>query len=164
MADTKTIKGLPFLIGNTIYQEQILFVGNQNSTNTVVLIEDIWEDLITGPSTAKTNGKGYFYWEFDITNPEDDTLTTKIKLECPRPYEEVYEDLDSGNTEYAEYWAEKMKAAKENYEYKAAVQKKEIVFEGSQYVDYNTGEVVHVDKTKVTNNDLADVQNLLSLF
>ena len=87
-----------------------------------------------------------------------------IKFECPRPYEEVLDDLEASETDYGKFWAERMKVAVENYEYKAAIQRKEIIFEGSSYVDYNTGDVVEVEQTKVTNNDLADVQNLLSLF
>ena len=164
MSESRIIKAQPYLLGNTLYQDQILVTTTGTTQNTIALIEDIWTDLITGPSTAKTNGKGYFYWEVQMTDIEDDTVQQTIKFECPRPYEEVFEDLENSDTEYGKYWADKMKTAIENYEYKIAIQKKEIVFEGSNYVDYNTGDVVEVEKTKVTNNDLADVQNLLSLF
>jgi hypothetical protein len=52
----------------------------------------------------------------------------------------------------------------ENYEYEAAIQKKEIVFPGTQYVDFNTGELVEVAETKISNTDIGDITNLISMF
>ena len=91
MADTKTIKGQPYLQGKTLYQEQILMSpGVVSTSQTIVLIADIWKDLIEGPTTAKTNNKGYFYWEVTMTDPENDDVELTIKFECPRPISTVF--------------------------------------------------------------------------
>lgn len=166
MSDVKTIKGLPYIQGGTLYQEQILVSPQVMSTSqTIALISDIWADLIDGPSQCKTNGKGYFYWEVEVTDSENDDVELTIKFECPKPYgEELFERLKSSETEYGKYWANKLKTATENYEYKAAIQKKEIVFPGTQYVDPNTGDLVNVEETRVSNTDIGDITNLISMF
>lgn len=165
MSDSKTIKGQPYLLGKTLYQEQILLSpGIASTSQTIALINDIWEDLITGPGTFKTNGRGYFYWEVQMTDMENDEAEVTIKFECPRPIPIEYSKLEESDTEYGKYWAEKLKTAVDNYEYEAAIQQKEIVFPGTQYVDSNTGELINVEETRVANTDVGDITNLLSLF
>ena len=57
-----------------------------------------------------------------------------------------------------------MKEAVSNYETRAAIQKKEIIFPGTEYVDPGTGELVKVSETRVKNTDVSDITNLLNLF
>lgn len=167
MSESKTIKGNAWINKDTLYQEQILVIpGKDCITNVVVLIENIWDDLLSDSGTYKTNGKGYFYWEYEMTDTENDDIDVTIKLECPRPKEGILKEPynpDSETGKYAKYWAGKYKTAQENYEDKAAIQRKEITFQGSNYVNQN-GEIVEVEEQKVKNNDIGDITNLLSLF
>lgn len=164
MSESKVLKGQAYIMGSTLYQEQILVTpGAVSETQTEVLIEDIWEDLIDGPGTSKNNGSGYFYWEVEQTDTMDDNITLTIKFECPRPIYNVYDRLKESTTDYGKYWAEKLKTATENYEYKAAIQKKEIIFPGTSYID-QTGNVVEIEEQRVENTDLGDITNLLSMF
>ena len=165
MSESKTIKGQPYILGNILYQEQILVSpGVVSTSQTIALIEDIWTDLIDGPGTFKTNGKGYFYWEVQMTDPENDDAEVTIKFECPKPGPLEFPKLKDSETEYGIYWADKLKTATENYEYHSTIQKKEIVFPGTQYVDPNTGELVEVAETRIDNTDIGDITNLISLF
>ena len=165
MSDSKTIKGQPYILKDTLYQEQILMSpGVVSTSQTIALINNIWEDLITGPSTAKTNGRGYFFWEVQMTDPENDDVELTIKFECPKPTPIVFDRLKNSDTDYGKYWAERLKTAIDNYEYEAAIQQKEIVFPGTQYVDSNTGELVEVEETRIANTDIGDITNLISLF
>ena len=166
--ESKTIKGQAWIQGNSLVQDQILITtGGQTSENVIVLIENIWDDLKSDSGTYKTNDKGYFYWEYEMTDSEDDDVTVTVKIECPKPKEGLFTepyDPDSYNGKYAKYWVEKFKTAAENYEYKAAIQKKEIVFPGTEYVNPNDGSLVTVKEMKVKNTDIGDITNLLNLF
>lgn len=165
--DSKTIKGEVWIQGSSLVQEQILLVpGSASSTNVISLIDDIWADLETGGGTYKTNGKGYFWWEVKMTDTETEDSEVTVKFECPKPKEGLFSepyDPDKADGEYAKYWVGRLKTATENYEYKAAIQKKEVVFPGTSYVNQN-GELVEVKETKVGNSDIGDITNLLNMF
>lgn len=166
MSETRTIKGQAWIQENKLVQEQILLMPNKpDSSNVIALIEDIWEDL-KGVGTYKTNGKGYFYWEYTMTDTEDDSVEVTVKFECPKPKEGLFSepyDPDKQTGEYSKYWVNRLRVAKENYEYKATIQKKEVIFPGTEYVNSN-GELVKVEATKFTNNDIGDITNLLNMF
>lgn len=166
MAD-KIIKGQAWIYENSLVQDQTLITTNGTSENTVVLIENIWDDLTKASGNQyKTNNKGYFYWEVDMTSMEDDDVEVKVNVECPKPkpglFQEPY-DPDSVDSSYAKYWVGKMKTAQENYDNEYAIQRKEVVFTGSTYLD-QTGEAVVLDDYTFINSDLGDISNLLSLF
>ena len=165
--DSKIIKGQAWIQGDSLVQEQILIVPNSAATrNVVVLIDNIWEDLTSDEGTYKYNGKNYFYWEYKMTDTEDDDSEITIKFECPRPksglFTEPY-DPEKVNGKYSKYWVSKLEQATNNFEYKAAIQKKEIVFPGTSYVNQE-GELVKVEETRICNNDLGDISNLLGFF
>lgn len=171
---TKTIKGQAWLEGDALMQEQILIVsGSQDSSyNTVALIEDVWEDLMSDDGTYKCNGKkDYFYWEVEMTDSENEDNTITVKFECPKPKEELFIDEDTGELidegdiegDYAEYWYAKIKQAKENFEKSATIQREEVTFPGTQYVGQD-GTTITLDDYEYRNNDFGDISNLLNLF
>ena len=153
---------------SSLVQDQVMDVpGVDCFSNVVCLIDDIWEDLTSAAGLYKSNGDGYFYWEYQQNAMDDPEVEITIKYECPQPKEGLFEppfDPDAVEGEYSKYWVAKMKKATENYEYKMAVQKKEIVFPKHEYLEWSTGQIKTVDETKVVNNDLADIENLLNLY
>lgn len=167
--NSKTIKGQAWISPEgQLLQDQVLILENGTTcNNTVALIADIWEDLLSENSTVKSNGKGYFYWDVKMTDFEDDSREVSVFIEAPRPKEGLFEeplDEDDYASEWAKYWVARIKRAQENANNKMTVQKKEITFAGTQYVDYSTGETVTVNETKYTNSDIGDISNLLSMF
>lgn len=168
MDEVKTIKGQAWIYGNSLVQDQIMVIpGVDSVSNVVCLIEDIWEDLTSATGTYKTNGKGYFYWEYKQTFLENPDLEVTVFYECPMPKEGLFEepyDPESAASEYSKYWLGKFKTAAENYEEKYAIQKKVIVFPGTEYMEGNTGTYHKVEETVVKNNDLGDIENLLNLY
>lgn len=168
MADFKTIKGQAWIDGKSLVQEQIMIIpGRSAVTNTIVLVQDIWEDLTSASGTYKSNEKkNYFYWEYKVTDSENDEVELDIKFECPRPkagiFKEPY-DPDSVEGDYAKYWVSKMKEASENYEKSYAIQRKEILLKGTEYMDTD-GNYVTIDDSVESNTNLGDIMNLLNLF
>lgn len=167
MSKSKIIKGQAFIIENALVQEQILLTpGQASTTNIVELIKNIWDDLKTKGTYKSNKKKNYFYWEYEMTDTENEDSVIKVKMECPQPKEGLFEepyDPETVEGDYAKYWVKKLKESTENYEYKAAIQKKEIVFPGTRYVNQE-GEVVEVEGTKISNTDIGDITNLLGLF
>lgn len=177
--DSKVIKGQAWVIDNQLVQDQIvMYPGGRSTSNIVVLIPDIWKDLqapmlnagngedpmsMPGDGKYRTNKKGYFYWEVEMTDIGDDDLTVKVFIECPKPREEDYDKLGEYSGEWAEYWAERYNTALKNAEDKMVIQKKEVVFPGSQYLDQN-GDWVEVKEKRETNYELGSIANLLSMF
>lgn len=161
---SKIIKGQAFIIGDALVQEQILITpGQASSTNVVELIKNIWDDLKTEGTYKSNRKKDYFYWEYEMNDTENEDTVLKIKFECPSPKEGLFKepyDPETAEGDYAKYWLTKLKESTENYEYKAAIQKKEIVFPGTRYVN-QSGEVVEVKESKITNTDIGDITNLL---
>lgn len=187
MSDTKTILGQPWINKDggkdRLVQEQITFtVGAKDATTeTIVLIEDIWDNLTgedSGEYQYKSNGKGYFYWEIDMTDMENDDATVKVKIECPKPKEGLFMDYQTGelvedseinggdledDSIYSVYWFKKFKQAKENADKYLAIQRKEVTFTGTTYVSQD-GSSITTDDIVYKNSDLGDITNLLSLF
>ena len=66
--NSKTIKGQAWISPEgQLLQDQVLILENgATCNNTVALIADIWEDLLSKNSTVKSNGKGYFYWDLRL--------------------------------------------------------------------------------------------------
>ena len=166
MSESRIVKGQAWIQGDKLVQEQILITpGSVSSTNVVALIENIWEDLI-GTGTYKTNGRGYFYWEYKMTDTEDDNVEMVVKFECPKPKEGLFQepyDTSKCSGEYSKYWVGRLKTAVDNFELKSTVQRKEVIFPGTTYVD-SKGDVVELEDTKFSNNDLGDITNLLNIF
>jgi hypothetical protein len=164
----KIIKGQAWISGDSLVQDQILLTDTgKSSENTVELIANIWDDLTKASGNEyKTNNKGYFFWEVEMTSMEDDNVTVKVNIECPKPkpglFQEPY-DPDSVDSSYAKYWVAKMKTAQENYENEYAIQRKEVVFNGCTYQDQEGHDVELPDYT-FNNSDIGDITNLLSLF
>ena len=150
----------------SLVQEQTLIAPGQGAANnTVELIGDVVGDL-KSEGTYKYNGKNYFYWEYKMTDSENDDVNTTIKYECPQPSyfgDDFFTEEDTIDTvkgEYSKYWINKINTAKDNFEYKAAIQKKEIVFPGTSYVNQK-GELVEVKEIRNANTELGDITNLL---
>lgn len=166
MSESRIVKGQAWIQGDKLVQEQILITpGSVSLTNVVALIENIWEDLI-GTGTYKTNGRGYFYWEYKMTDTEDDNVEMVVKFECPKPKEGLFQepyDPSKCSGEYSKYWVGRLKTAVDNFELKSTVQRKEVIFPGTTYVD-SKGDVVELEDTKFSNNDLGDITNLLNIF
>lgn len=166
---TKTIYGQCWIQDNSaLVQDQILILPNgQMCENVVCLIENIWDDLMSNPGKWKTNGKGYFYWPVTMTDVGDDDLQNEIYFECPRPDLTIFPDpessLEKEESEWSKYWLEKMVAARENYEKAYAIQRKEVVLKGTTWID-QTGNEQKIEDTKINNNALGDIENLLSIF
>ena len=167
MADYKVIKGQAWIDGNALNQEQIMVIPKRPAiTNIISLIPDIWEDLTSASGTYKSNGNGYFYWEYQQTDSENDDIEVTIRFECPKPkpglFKEPY-DPDSVEGEYAKYWVRRMKVASENYEKAYAIQRKEVILKGTEYLN-SEGSIVKVEDKVESNTNLGDIMNLLGLF
>ena len=168
MADSKIIKGQAWIDGISLVQEQIkITAGVSAVTETVVLVEDIWEDLTSASGLYQQGKPGYFYWEYQMTSIDDDSTEVTIKYECPRPvyglFKEPY-DPESVEGDYAKYWVSKIKEASENYEKAYAIQRKEILLKGTEYFDPVHEDIKTVDDMTVMNTDLGDITNLLGMF
>ena len=169
MADFKVIKGQAWIDNNSLVQEQIMVIpGRSAITNVVALIEDIWEDLTSASGTYKSGSKpGYFYWEYEMTDTENDEVTKTIYYECPRPKVDLFTepyDPETVEGDYAKYWVERMRVASENYEKAYAIQRKEILLKGTSYFDMETEDVKTIDDIVETNTNLGDITSLLNLF
>lgn len=188
---TEIIYGQAWIVGDSLVQEQIhLFqVGSStvNSENIVVLIENIWDNLLDEPNTIntmsnpdgkccsgyKTNGKKYFYWEVKMNSVSDDSTVLTVKIECPKPKEGIMDkfynkekdcyDESLATGDYAKFWVNKYKVADENNKASFAIQKKSVTFPETSYLDQE-GNTVTLKEVKVENNDLGDITNLLGLF
>lgn len=177
MADTTTILGQAWIYGNSLVQDQILITSDgKSSENTVPIIENIWEDLtsLSDSHEYKTNKKGYFFWEVNMTSLEDDHETVKVNIECPKP------DIDTINLfknpepnenwtpeeiseNYAKYWITKLAKIIKDAENEYTIQRKEVVFKGTEYLDQE-GNTVEIPDYTFKNSDIGDITNLLSLF
>lgn len=177
MSDSRTIKGQAWVSGNELLQDQIVFLNNIPTENTVVLIPNIWENLMKGGAEgepkAETNGKGYFYWKLEINSIDDDSEMVSFFVECPKPRVEDFENSEecikaleenSTKSEWAKYWYERYNTAMENGKEKMTIQRKEVVFGGSSYVDPN-GELKTIEEKHVqTDHELGSIANLLMMF
>lgn len=172
--EKKTIYGDCFISNNqdgteslVQYQTLVSIINGKTiiSDNTVVLVKDLWGDLLS-EGTYKTNGKGYFYYEVTRTSIESDDITIKEKFECPKPEERFQDQIANGefSGSYADYWKEKINTARANYEKEAVILKNEIVLKGTEYEVPNKH--VKVDDITIRRSDtgISELGNLLTLF
>lgn len=115
--------------------------------------------------------KCYFFWEYAMTDTENSDSEVVVRLECPKPKQGIFGpcypyslDNPESGSEYAEYYINKLNEASENFENAAAIQKKEIIFPGTQRIDFTSGGVDTTKEFRVNNSDIGDITNLLSLF
>lgn len=165
----KIIKGQAMIIGDSLVQNQTLISSSGVSENIVPLIKNIWEDLLKadGAHEYKSNlKKTYFYWEYKMTDSEDDTTEITRMIECPRPKEGLFEepyDPANGKGDYAKVWLTRFKTAADNAKSSYTIQPKEIVFPGTKYINPQ-GDMVDVEEKRVCNDNLGDITNLLAIF
>lgn len=140
----KIIKNTPYIDGDKLVQEQIVFVEEKKKVNefneTVVLIENIWDDLKNKSGQWKWNGKKYFYWETEITSLEDETI--KVFIEAPHPSLDIFEEgleISDSDSDWTKYWKAQIEVAKENYEIKSKITEDRIDAQKSALVDYTPG-------------------------
>lgn len=174
MNETKLIKGQAWIyndvkadgtIKSSLVQDQIMVVpGVDSFSNTVCLIDDIWADLTSTSGQYKTNNKGYFYWEYKQTLVDNPDVEVTVNFECPKPKEGLLTGLSADKGDYVKYWLGKFKTAEDNYEEKIAIQKKEIKFPKSEYLDWETGQYKEVEESTVLNDDLGTIENLLNTY
>ena len=171
-AQTKSIYGQAYIMGESLVQDIIFLVTNGKTTsrseNTVIVIENIWEDLLSSSGKAKEGRPGYWYWEVDMTDIEDPDTTVKMKINCPKPGPEVFDynyEPSENDSEWAAYWKEKMlEAINSPYNSTNAITPAEVTLPGTKYVDQN-GDLITLNEVKVSRDGLSDVQNLMaSLF
>ena len=167
MPGAKLIYGQAYIVKDSLVQDQIIVMtGGKISTNTITLITDIWEDLLSANTKCSAKGK-YFYWTVTMTDISNDDITYKVQIEAPQPSPDLFDnlkdkDIENGNS-YVKYWANKIKVARENYEKSYAIQKKEVTLPGTKYIS-QTGEEIVLEDVTVKNNSLGDIENLLSIF
>ena len=165
--ETKTIKGQAWIEGDDLVQEQILITSTgRDSYNTVILVKNIWDDLTKENHEYKVGKKGYYYWDYKMTDTEDDTIEKDIQFECPKPKVDLFTEPynpDNVDGEYAKYWVEKLKITQENADKCSSIQRKEILFAGTSYTDQQ-GNIVTIEDQVENNSDLGDITNLLSMF
>lgn len=188
MSNTVTIKGQPWIYENTqILQDQTLITTNGTSENTVVLLEDIWDDLLSNNGTWKQGTRpGYFYWEFKQTNMDNSLqldgtyVEINIKVECPRPKPDLLNSFFPAGTspkdwgddatidtvfesDWARYWAKEFRDADANYFKTGSLQKKVVSFVTKEKINYDPtsesfGDVT--EETTVTEYNCSDFGNL----
>lgn len=164
MANAVTIYGPAFISENSLVQDQILLTDKGQSENTVLIIPDIWKDLMNPSGKWKAGKNGYFYWEVEMTDTEDATKKVKVKVSCPKPEPSLFKfnfeesESDSG---WTAYWKGKMKSVENSvYNSKNAIQPTEVTLPGTKYVDQN-GNTVTLEEKKIIRDNLGDIQNLL---
>lgn len=160
---SKIIKGQVWISGNSLLQDQTLVApGGITSNNTVALIKDIWEDLLSANSQVKRD-RNFWYYEASMHNLEDEEIT--VRVEVPRPKDGLLDQYDGdpgkAKSDWARYWIEKFNAMAQRYQEAYTIQPKEIVLRGTEYVEPGTGEIKKVEEKRVENNELGDVTNLL---
>lgn len=179
MSSSVTMKGQAWIYDNSqVIQDQTLITTNGTSENTVVLVEDIWEDLLSGTGKWKVsdNNKKYFYWEYKQTDTASQLADgsyseVTIKLECPKPkpglIEALFidkntgypvspkdwadEDIEKLGSDWAKYWATEIKLADYNYNKVGSLQKKEVSFVTKERISYDKDtQGVVISETTVT--------------
>lgn len=170
-----TIEGSKTLYGNvwvnagkSLVQDVIVVLpGGQMLDNTVILIDDIWEDLLSSGGKWKTNGKGYFYWVISHTDIGNDDLTIEVSYQCPEPNlianPLLHDKIIKGNGDWATYWKERIEKVEKNYEEKYAIQRKSITLQGTEWID-QTGNVQKIEASTHQLNSFGDIENLLGMF
>ena len=144
---TRTIKGQPLVVGNSLVQDQILLVTTdgktvRSATGQYVILENIWDDLCSASGTWKRR-KNHFYWLVERSETTDDNgsdSTIKQAVDCPKPAPELF-DFDftekPGDSEWTKYWKEKFRET-ENSPYNSvnATYRKEVILPGTKYIKF----------------------------
>ena len=171
----ETIEGSKILYGNiwisggkSLVQDIIVVLPTgQMLDNTIILIEDIWEDLLSESGKSKNNGKNYFYWIVSVTDTGNDDLSHEICYQTPEPNlitnPELRDKIIKGNSDWAKYWKNRIETVEKNYEEKYAIQRKSVTLQGSQWIDQE-GNVKVIETSTHQNNSLGDIENLLGIF
>lgn len=171
-AQTKSIYGQAYIMGESLVQDIIFLVTDGKTTsrseNTVIVIENIWEDLLSNSGQAKEGRPGYWYWEVDMTDIEDPDTTVKMRINCPKPGPEVFNndfEIKSGDSNWAKYWKGKIQEVLDSpFNSTNAITPEEVILPGTKYINQN-GDLVTLEDVKVTRYGLSEVQNLMmSLF
>jgi hypothetical protein len=175
---SNVIKGQAWISDNKLLQDQIIEINGVLTENTVVLISDIWDNLFNNGDSeyvVKSNKKGYFYWEIPVTPIDNDNvgqLNEKMFIECPKPREDQFERLSEVQVDegedvsevWAKYWKKRFDTTMENAEKKMTIQRKEVVFGGSNYIDPD-GNLKTIDEQHVqVDHELGSIANLLMMF
>lgn len=202
--ESKTIYGQAWISGKSLVQDQTMVISGVDSvTSTVTLIDDIWETLKKsgipwkGDESANSaeskayyfdnKKKSYFFFAYKMTSLDDDDRVITIKLDCPRPFEGMFDEMmdtlpglydeydeEKVEGEYSKYWVSKLKTAAE----KPIIQVKEISFNDNNktsagsgkefstaYTDLSSdGSLIEPKSYTEINNDLGDIENLLGMF
>lgn len=165
--ETREIKGQAWISGESLVQDVIVVVpGVDSFSNTVCLVDNIWTDLLSASGKYKTNGKGYFYWEYQQATVDNPDVEITIYFECPRPKDGLFSepyDPESVEGDYAKYWVSRFKATQENAK-NLTIQKKEIIFPESEVYNWKTGSYDKTEKKIIENDDLGPIDNLLTLY
>lgn len=162
----KVIKGQALLVNNQIIQSQTIFRTDGSIINSdAVLLNDVMKDLTSQSHTYKSKsaagGKKFFYWEYEMTDLEDNDV--KVYLECPKPT--FSDDLTSGKGEWVDYWKAELKTIQDRYQAQATIQPETHHLAGTKYVAYDgTNREVTIEDKDVTTGNLSDIQNLLWMF
>lgn len=161
---SKTIKGQAWICDDKVFQTLTVYEDNGNvSEKQNVLVENIWDDLMSeGTYKSSSNGK-VFFWEYQMTDPEEDTLTITTIIECPKPKYGL--DLTNGVGKWCTYWRERIETYAENYEKRSTISPTSVEFGEYDYLNPATGEIEHKPARSVRRDDgLGDLSNLLYLF
>ena len=176
--DNNVIKGQAWISNDKLLQDQIIEINGVLTENTVVLIPDIWDNLFNNGDSnysVKSNKKGYFYWEVEVTPIDNDNigqLNEKMFIECPKPREDQFDRLNEVQVEegedvsenWAKYWKKRFDITMENAENKMTIQRKEVVFGGSNYIDPE-GNLKTIEEQHVqVDHELGSIANLLMMF
>ena len=170
----KVIKNAPYIDGDKLVQEQIVFIENKKKVEelneTVVLIENIWEDLKSKSGQWKWNKAKYFYWENEVTSLEDETI--KVQTEAPQPTQEVFNnDLEvlEEDSDWTKYWKTLINKTEESFEVNSKITEDRIDAQKGTLVDYTPGADGAMyeinDKNNIPKRDDKDlITNLQSIL
>lgn len=160
----KDIKGQAWLSGDTLLQTITTFEEDGSVTeHNDVLVEDIWADLLSDSGTYKVNEtKRFFYWEYMMTDSENDDLEVKILFSCPTPKPDL--DLEKGSGEWVEYWKKRIETYKSNFEKRSTIQPQTVDLGSYNYMNPATGQIENRPAESYERDGLSDIQNLLFLF
>ena len=89
---------------------------------------------------------------------------SRYPITPPAVLPDTLNDPDTVQGDYAKYWVSKFKIAAENYEERIAIQRKQITFPGTEYIEANSGQTREIEQVTIDNTDLGTIENLLNLY
>lgn len=163
-AEQIVIKGQAWIQDDKVYQENTIMTSTDSWNKTEVIVEDIWEDLLSAAGTyKKADGRAYYYWEYKQAvvggylnfNGQPEEVT--VRLECPKPkpglFDQYFKDgskfkspKDWGDDEtidntltsdWARYWAKQLRDADLAYFKTGTIQKKSVTFVTKETISYD---------------------------